>query len=217
MYNVIVKVKVRNKIYNIYLQNVASDLNLNDRVVVQTEHGIELGLVYRYIFIKKNKNISYQNKVLTQILRKATKHDEEVYINNQEKAIKIRSMVKLVIEKHNLYVKLIYMYYVLDCSKLFLYYVSNKRIDFRSLVKRLGVILKTKIQMVQIGVRDETKIIGGIGICGQILCCKRFLSKFNSVTINMIKDQHMFLNINKLSGFCNRLKCCISYEQCKKI
>jgi cell fate regulator YaaT (PSP1 superfamily) len=210
-----ITIKVRNKIYNTNTKNVK--FNLNDCVIVQTEHGIELGTIYKNILIKKNKDIAYKNKSSIRILRKATQHDKQLYINNKNKTLRISNTVKLIIKEYNLCMKLIYMYYVLNCSKLFLYYVSNNRIDFRFFVKDLGIILKTKIQMVQIGVRDETKLVGGLGVCGQVLCCKKFLYRFNTITINMIKDQNMFLNINRLSGFCNRLKCCISYEQCKNI
>jgi cell fate regulator YaaT (PSP1 superfamily) len=213
MSNVITRVKVRNKIYSADATNL--DFTIRDHVIVQTEHGVELGAIHSNVFTRRNKKI--QRKSLVKILRKSTQSDEKVYINNKEKALHIRNTIKEIIKQHNLHIKLIYIYYVLNCSKLFLYYISNNRIDFRLFVKYLGVFLKTKIQMVQIGVRDESKIIGGMGICGQVLCCKRFLHKFNTVTVNMIKDQHIFLNINKLSGFCDRLKCCISYEQHKNI
>jgi cell fate regulator YaaT (PSP1 superfamily) len=108
--------------------------------------------------------------------------------------------------------KLIRVQYTFDRSKLFVYYTSDSRVDFRNLIKDLGHALKTRIQMVQIGVRDESKIVGGIGICGRQLCCQIFLRDFSSVTIDMAKDQDLSLNISKLSGVCGRLMCCISYE-----
>ncbi|MDR0890678.1 MAG: hypothetical protein LBM05_00930 [Endomicrobium sp.] len=203
-----IQIKVRNKLYESFVNNLY--LQLNEQIVVQTEYGIELGVVYT----RHQRNTTViEKQPLIKIIRRATKQDQNTFFSNIRKTIQIRNKVKSIINEHKLCMKLVHMYYILNCSKLFLYYTSNIRIDFRVFIKNLGNILKTKIQMVQIGVRDEPKIIGGIGICGQVVCCKKFLTKFDSVTVNMIKDQHISLNINKLSGFCDRLKCCMSYEQ----
>jgi cell fate regulator YaaT (PSP1 superfamily) len=115
-------------------------------------------------------------------------------------------------QDHELDMKLTCVQYTFDRSKLFVYYTSETRIDFREFIKDLGRTLKARIQMIQIGVRDEAKIIGGISTCGQILCCQRFLKDLNSVTVSMAKDQALSLNTAKLSGLCGRLMCCISYE-----
>ena len=102
--------------------------------------------------------------------------------------------------------------YTFDRSKLFLYYTAENRVDFRNLIKDLGHALKTRIQMVQIGVRDETKIMGGLGACGDVLCCARFLKEFSPVSMEMAKEQDIALNIAKISGICGRLMCCLAYE-----
>jgi cell fate regulator YaaT (PSP1 superfamily) len=186
------------------------DLKFNDEIIVETEHGIEYGIFYKKII---NINNSFINK--NKFLRKITNKDVKKNIKNEEKNLKVNKIVLKKIAEYNLDMKLTCVQYIFDCSKLFIYYTSELRVDFRNFIKDLGHILKTRIQMVQIGVRDEAKIIGGIGMCGNTLCCKRFLKTFNPVTIDMAKKQDLLFNVSRLSGLCGRLMCCISYENSK--
>lgn len=192
----------------IYAQSGQYTIELNDKVIVETEHGVEFGVV-----CEKEKNISQPKDVyIGKIIRKANEYDLKRLQNNDNKNHQAHSMVAKEIEKHKLDMKLTCVQYTFDRTKLFIYYTSETRVDFRELIKDLGHILKTRIQMVQIGVRDESKIVGGIGTCGQQLCCQIFLKDFNSVTIDMAKDQDLSLNTAKLSGLCGRLMCCLAYE-----
>jgi cell fate regulator YaaT (PSP1 superfamily) len=196
--------KIKDKVY----ANVGCfDLKLNDKVIVETKHGVEVGIV-----CEKEKNLQEMEGSIGKIFRKVTQEDRKKIANNEEKNVRAYKTVTQRVVDHKLNMKLIYVQYTFDRSKLFIYYTSETRVDFRELIKDLGYILKTRIQMVQIGVRDKSKIIGGIGTCGQVLCCQSFLRDFSSVTINMAKDQELSLNTTKLSGLCDRLMCCIAYE-----
>jgi cell fate regulator YaaT (PSP1 superfamily) len=183
------------------------DFKLNDKVVVETEHGVEIGVV-----CEKEKNIQTGKEQIGKIIRKLTQEDKKKIADNECRNKEAYKTVLQKIVEHKLEMKLTCVHYIFDHSKLFIYYTSETRVDFRVLIKNLGHILKTRIQMVQIGVRDESTIIGGIGTCGQVLCCQNFLRDFNSVTIDMAKDQDLSLNTTKLSGLCGRLMCCIAYE-----
>jgi cell fate regulator YaaT (PSP1 superfamily) len=183
------------------------DLLIGERVVVDTEHGQEIGMV-----CEREKMVEKTKDPIAKIIRKVTPDD-----NKRIKDIEDRNQqaLKIVLEKiddHELQMKLTCVQYTFDRSKLFIYYTAESRVDFRELIKDLGHILKTRIQMVQIGVRDESKMVGGLGTCGRSLCCQTFLKDFNSVTIEMAKDQDLSLNTAKLSGLCGRLMCCLSYE-----
>jgi cell fate regulator YaaT (PSP1 superfamily) len=204
---VVVGVLVRKIKDKIYADAGRFDLSLNDKVVVGTEHGVEFGVV-----CEKEKNMQKWRGAIGKIVRKATQQDIMKVANNENKDAKVHKTVAQKIVEHKLDMKLICVQYTFDCSKLFVYYISNARVDFRELIRDLGHILKTRIQMVQVGVRDESKIIGGIGICGQVLCCRCFLKNFKPVTIDMAKEQNLSLNALKLSGLCGRLMCCIAYE-----
>jgi cell fate regulator YaaT (PSP1 superfamily) len=183
------------------------DLRLYDKIIIETEHGIEVGIV-----CEKEKNVKKGKTPTGKILRKITIEDKKRIAENERRNLKAQNVVIQKAKYHNLDMKLTCVQYTFDRSKLFVYYTSETRVDFRELIKDLGHILKTRIRMVQIGVRDEAKMIGGIGTCGQILCCQNFLKDFNSVTIDMAKEQDLSLNTIKLSGLCGRLMCCISYE-----
>ncbi|GMO67647.1 MAG: stage 0 sporulation family protein [Endomicrobiia bacterium] len=203
----IVVVMLRNIKDKVYADSGCFSLRSNDKVIVETEHGVEAGTVYGEVEgVLKDENIT--NKVL----RKMTDDDKKKFIENNIKSLKVRSIVLRKVQDYNLDMKLTCVQYVFDCSKLFVYYTSETRVDFRKLIKDLGYTLKTRIQMVQIGVRDESKIFGGIGTCGRILCCQSFLKDFDSVTMDMAKEQDLYLNTTKLSGLCGRLMCCIAYE-----
>lgn len=184
------------------------DLNIGDCVVVETEHGQETGVIY-----EKEKLIEKPKDPIVKITRKLTQDDKNRMVENEKKNIQAQKTVMQRVEDHELEMKLTCVQYTFDRSKLFIYYTAETRVDFRELIKDLGHILKTRIQMVQIGVRDEAKMIGGLGHCGRELCCKRFLKDFSSVTIDMAKEQDLALNTTKLSGLCGRLMCCLAYEQ----
>ena len=192
----------------IYAQTGQYTIELNDKVIVETEHGVEFGVV-----CEKEKKIEQTKDVyIGKIIRKANEYDLKRLENNANKNHQAHAVVAKEISAHKLDMKLTCVQYTFDRTKLFIYYTSETRVDFRELIKDLGHVLKTRIQMVQIGVRDESKIVGGIGTCGQQLCCQIFLKDFNSVTIDMAKDQDLSLNTAKLSGLCGRLMCCLSYE-----
>ncbi|MDD2523671.1 MAG: regulatory iron-sulfur-containing complex subunit RicT [Endomicrobiaceae bacterium] len=192
----------------IYAQTGQYTIELNDKVIIETEHGVEFGVV-----CEKEKNIEQTKDLYVgKVVRKANEYDFKRLLNNESKNHQAHAVVSKEIKDHKLDMKLTYVQYTFDRTKLFIYYTSETRVDFRELIKDLGHVLKTRIQMVQIGVRDESKIVGGIGTCGQQLCCQIFLKDFSSVTIDMAKDQDLSLNTAKLSGLCGRLMCCLSYE-----
>lgn len=191
----------------IYAEVGHLDLKTGDRVIVETEHGLEAGIV-----CEREKNIAKSKERIGKVVRKLTEEDKRKLAENEERNIKAQAIVIDKADDHELDMKLTCVQYTFDRSKLFVYYTSETRVDFRELIKDLGHILKTRIQMVQIGVRDESKMVGGIGTCGQVLCCQSFLKDFSSVTIDMAKEQDLSLNTAKLSGLCGRLMCCIAYE-----
>lgn len=204
----VVGVIVRRIKDKIYVQTGKYAVNLNDKVIVETEHGTEFGVV-----CEKEKNIQpTKDLYVGKILRIATENDLKRLINNENKNAQARVTVSKKVQEHKLDMKLTCVQYTFDRTKLFIYYTSETRVDFRELIKDLAHSLKTRIQMVQIGVRDESKIVGGIGTCGKQLCCQIFLKDFSSVTIDMAKDQDLSLNTAKLSGLCGRLMCCLAYE-----
>lgn len=204
----VVGVIVRKIKEKIYAQPKHLTLELNETVIVETEHGVEFGFI-----CEKEKEMEQPADVkFGVVIRKANEHDIKRLENNEHKNDLAWDKVYEKISEMKLDMKLTSVNYTFDRTKLFIYYTSETRVDFREFIKVLGHALKTRIQMVQIGVRDESKIIGGIGTCGQQLCCKVFLKDFNSVTIDMAKDQDLSLNTTKLSGLCGRLMCCIAYE-----
>ncbi|MCA6085274.1 stage 0 sporulation family protein [Candidatus Endomicrobiellum agilis] len=203
----VIGVMVRETGDRVYADIGCLNLKLSDRIILETEHGIELGVV-----CEKEKNIPKGSCPIGKVLRKATEDDEKKLAENKGKISKVYNVSEQKVNEHKLNMKLICVRYTFDGTKLFVYYTSETRIDFREFIKDLGRALKTRIQMIQIGVRDEAKIVGGIGICGRVLCCRSFLKDFNSVTIDMAKEQGLSINTAKLSGLCGRLMCCISYE-----
>ena len=184
-------------------------LKKGDICLVKTAIGLDLGKVvipYKYI---KNDEI---DTPLKNVLRKANKEDfKKLEIIKQEE-IDASNICKEKIKKYKLPMKLVYVKYLFDKSRIIFYFVSTQRIDFRELVKELAKIFKTKIELRQIGVRDGTKLIGGIGICGREVCCVSYIQKFTPIHINMAKIQKIALNQSKVSGLCGRLMCCLSYE-----
>lgn len=179
-------------------------------VIVETARGIEYGKVVLGI---REIDETKMSSPLKSIIRLADEKDHKIYQENKEKSRKAYDICLEKIKKHNLEMKLIDAEYTFDNNKVLFYFTADGRIDFRELVKDLAAVFKTRIELRQIGVRDETKIVGGIGICGRELCCNKHLSEFAPVSIKMAKEQNLSLNPTKISGVCGRLMCCLSHEQ----
>ncbi|BBD90973.1 stage 0 sporulation family protein [Staphylococcus caprae] len=185
------------------------DVNVGDRVVVESKRGIEIGLVK---FPPKDVADGDVTLPLKEIIRIVNEEDEEQYYNNERDAEQALELCKKVVKNQNLDMRLVNCEYTLDKSKVIFNFTADDRIDFRKLVKVLAQNLKTRIELRQIGVRDEAKLLGGIGPCGRSLCCSTFLGDFEPVSIKMAKDQNLSLNPTKISGACGRLMCCLKYE-----
>ena len=203
-----VKFKTAGKVY--YFDPGKLDLKLGDNVIVETIRGTEFGKVS-----KANTEVNEDEVVmpLKSIIRKATPEDEKRYIKNNEKKADALKICREKIDKHGLEMKLVDVEYTFDNSKIVFYFTADGRVDFRDLVKDLASVFRTRIELRQIGVRDETKILGGIGICGRVLCCHSYLSDFAPVSIKMAKEQNLSLNPTKISGTCGRLMCCLKNEE----
>jgi len=183
------------------------DLAIGDKCLVETENGIEVGEV-----VSPERMIERSKKKLDRVIKKMDSSDCEVVKRNTKKAKEAFQRVMQKVEERELKMKLTCVDYTFDCNKLFVYYTAEGRVDFRELIKDLGYLLKTRIQMVQIGVRDEAKMLGGFGPCGLPICCGSFLRSFKPVSIDMAKEQDLSLNPAKISGVCGRLMCCLAYE-----
>ena len=185
-------------------------LNKNQNAIVETARGLELGEVaIANRMMDEDKLIT----ALKKVVRVATKEDEKLFAENERKAQEAYSVCEEKIKKHGLDMKLIDVEYTFDSSKLLFYFTADGRIDFRDLVKDLAAIYKTRIELRQIGVRDEVKMLGGYGMCGRELCCCNHLGDLNPVSIKMAKEQGLSLNPSKISGVCGRLMCCLKHEQ----
>lgn len=186
------------------------DIKRGSHVIVETARGIEYGTV-----VGEPKDVEDDQVVqpLKAVLRIATPKDDEQEANNKIKEKEAFKVCLEKIKKHDLQMKLIDAEYTFDNNKVLFYFTADGRIDFRDLVKDLASVFKTRIELRQIGVRDETKIIGGIGICGRPLCCHSYLSDFLPVSIKMAKEQNLSLNPTKISGVCGRLMCCLKNEE----
>ncbi|MEG1848269.1 MAG: stage 0 sporulation family protein [Lachnospiraceae bacterium] len=182
----------------------------DDHVIVETARGVEYGTVVGEIKEVKDEEVV---QPLKPILRIANHHDDEQEAANRKKEQEAMVICQEKIRKHNLEMKLIDAEYTFDNNKVLFYFTADGRIDFRELVKDLASVFKTRIELRQIGVRDETKIRGGIGICGRPLCCSTHLSEFVPVSIKMAKEQNLSLNPSKISGVCGRLMCCLKHEE----
>lgn len=196
------------KIY--YFDPAGIKLKHNDNVIVETSRGVEFGFV-----ALENRQVSEDNIVapLKPILRKATENDKKQREENKQKEKEAFNIALEKIREHNLEMKLINTEYTFDRGKILFYFTAEGRIDFRELVKSLASVFKTRIELRQIGVRDEAKHLGAIGVCGRFLCCSTFLDDFHPVSIKMAKEQGLSLNPTKISGVCGRLMCCLQYEQ----
>lgn len=179
-------------------------------VIVETARGVEYGWV-----VSGPKDVNDEEVVqpLKSVIRLATDQDRRTVEKNKEKEKEAFQICQEKIQKHGLEMKLIDAEYTFDNNKVLFYFTADGRIDFRDLVKDLASVFRTRIELRQIGVRDETKIRGGIGICGRSLCCSTYLSEFSAVSIRMAKEQNLSLNPTKISGVCGRLMCCLTNEQ----
>ena len=185
-------------------------INVGDSVIVETARGVEIGEVMSEQREAEEKDIVAP---LKKVLRIATESDFARAEENRAKEKEAYAICRQKIESHKLDMKLIDVEYTFDNNKILFYFTSDGRVDFRDLVKDLAAIFKTRIELRQIGVRDEAKTLGGLGICGRCLCCKSFLGDFQPVSIRMAKEQGLSLNPTKISGTCGRLMCCLKYEQ----
>lgn len=203
-----VRFKKAGKIY--YFDPKDLNIEKEDFVVVETARGIEFGECVIPI-----KEISEDEIVapLKSVIRVAEKEDIEKHKENKIKEKDALAICLSKIEDHKLNMKLIDVEYTFDNNKVIFYFTADGRVDFRELVKDLATIFKTRIELRQIGVRDEAKMLGGLGPCGRTMCCSSFLGDFTSVSIKMAKEQNLSLNPTKISGICGRLMCCLNYEQ----
>ncbi|MCK9443371.1 MAG: stage 0 sporulation family protein [Tissierellaceae bacterium] len=202
-----VRFKKAGKIY--YFDPGDIDVYFNDFVVVETARGVEFGHV-----VVGPKTVTEEEIVapLKQVIRVALDEDFDIHRENKRKANEAITLCQEKVDEHGLSMKLVDVEYTFDNNKVIFYFTADGRVDFRELVKDLAVIFKTRIELRQIGVRDEAKMIGGIGPCGKPLCCGQFLGEFEPVSIKMAKEQSLSLNPTKISGLCGRLMCCLKFE-----
>lgn len=179
-------------------------------VIVETARGVEFGVI-----TISNREISDDEITtpLKPVIRVANENDVKIVEENKEKQKKAFDICREKIEKHKLAMKLVDVEYTFDGGKILFYFTADSRVDFRELVKDLASVFKTRIELRQIGVRDQSKILGGLGVCGQPFCCKTFLGDFQPVSVKMAKEQGLSLSPTKISGTCGRLMCCLKYEQ----
>lgn len=203
-----VRFRQAGKIY--YFSPGKCQIKKGDRVIVETARGIEYGTV---VLGAKDVKEDEINQPLKSVIRLATEEDKHTEEKNREKEKEAFRICQEKIRKHNLDMKLINAEYTFDGNKVLFYFTADGRVDFRELVKDLAAVFRTRIELRQIGVRDETKIRGGIGICGRPLCCHTYLSEFAPVSIKMAKEQNLSLNPTKISGVCGRLMCCLTNEE----
>ena len=209
MINVIgVRFRTAGKVY--YFDPGELEISRGEHVIVETARGVEYGTV-----VLPPTDVPDEKVVmpLKEVVRKATPKDDDTEENNRRREKEAFKICLEKIKKHGLEMKLIEAEYTFDNNKLLFYFTADGRIDFRELVKDLASVFKTRIELRQIGVRDETKILGGIGFCGRPLCCHTYLSDFVPVSIKMAKEQNLSLNPTKISGICGRLMCCLKNEE----
>ncbi len=207
-----VNYKLNGKVYHFSPGNC--EYSLKEPVVVETERGEQLGFIATEPFEMEDEKLK---SALSRIIRKATDKDLAKNEKNIEDAKKALKKCRDLIDKYKLKMYIIDASYTLDRSQLFFRFMADERVDFRSLAKDLATIYKTRIELRQVGVRDKAKEVGGYGSCGRPLCCAKYLSDFDSVSINMAKNQNIALNPTKINGVCGRLLCCLKYEdECYK-
>lgn len=198
-----------NNVGKSYYFSTHYDLVKGDKVVVETIRGLEVGECVSDLKDLSEFNLDAE---LKKVLRKANRADLDLYEFNKVKAIKSLEVCKEIVKSFDLDMHLISCEYTLDASKVIFMYTSETRVDFRELLKALASVFKCRIELRQIGPRDKSKIVGGLGSCGLPLCCSSFLGEFDGVSINMAKNQMLAINIEKISGACGRLLCCLKFE-----
>ena len=203
-----VRFKEVGKIY--YFDPNGIELEEHDLVIVETARDTECGEV---AFASREVAEEDLTSPLKHVLRKANDHDRKVLEENKEKEKAAFEVGLKKIKEHKLDMKLVTVEYTFDRSKILFYFTAEGRVDFRELVKDLAAVFRTRIELRQIGVRDESKIVGGLGVCGRPFCCKTFLGDFQPVSVKMAKEQSLSLSPTKISGTCGRLMCCLKYEQ----
>lgn len=203
-----VRFRKAGKVY--YFDPLDFDIKQGSNVIVETARGVEYGFV---VLAPKEVEDDKVIQPLKPVIRPATEEDDEIERKNKEKEREAFQVCLEKIRKHELEMKLIDCEYTFDNNKVLFYFTADGRIDFRELVKDLAAVFKTRIELRQIGVRDETKILGGIGVCGRPLCCHSYLTDFVPVSIKMAKEQNLSLNPTKISGVCGRLMCCLKNEE----
>lgn len=203
-----VRFRQAGKVY--YFDPLDMKIKRGDHVIVETARGVEYGSVVMGIREVEEDKVILPLKA---VIRVATPEDDNTEKQNREKEKEAFKICLEKIKKHELEMKLIDAEYTFDNNKVLFYFTADGRIDFRELVKDLASVFRTRIELRQIGVRDETKILGGLGICGRVLCCHSYLSEFVPVSIKMAKEQNLSLNPTKISGVCGRLMCCLKNEQ----
>ncbi|WP_405729858.1 PSP1 domain-containing protein [Anaerotignum sp.] len=203
-----IRFKKAGKMY--YFDPAGLKLEKEDGAIVETARGVEYGTV-----IKENTFVPEETIIapLKQVMRKATQEDKKTVENNRKKEEEAFGICLEKIVRLDLDMKLVDVEMTFDKNKLIFYFTSDGRVDFRELVKELAAVFRTRIELRQIGVRDEAKMLNGIGICGRPLCCATFLGDFQPVSIKMAKEQNLSLNPTKISGICGRLMCCLKYEE----
>ncbi|HDX9579637.1 stage 0 sporulation family protein [Bacillus cytotoxicus] len=208
MYDVVgVRFKKAGKVY--YFDPNQFDISENEFAIVETVRGIEYGKV---VITKKQVDENDVVLPLKKVIRIANENDRTIVEENKRAAKEAYQVCQEKVIEHELDMKLVDVEYTFDRNKVIFYFTADGRIDFRELVKDLAAIFRTRIELRQIGVRDEAKMLGGIGPCGRMLCCSTFLGDFEPVSIKMAKDQNLSLNPAKISGLCGRLMCCLKYE-----
>lgn len=202
-----VRFKKAGKIY--YFSPQDMEIKMGEAVIVETARGMEYGIV-----VAGPKEVAPADVIspLKVVLRKATTQDTDLHLENQAREKEAFKVCQQKIQEHKMGMKLVDVEYTFDVSKIIFYFTAEGRVDFRDLVKDLAAIFRTRIELRQIGVRDEAKMLGGLGSCGRVLCCHTMLGDFQPVSIRMAKQQNLSLNPTKISGICGRLMCCLKYE-----
>ncbi len=203
---VAIRFKQAGKIY--YFDPAGFDIDIGNKVIVETSRGLEFGTV----FLQKNLDESELHSPLKPVVRVATVDDMNTHEANKNAAIKAQKDCELIINKHGLKMELIDTEYTFDRTKLIFYFTADGRVDFRELVKELASVFRTRIELRQVGVRDEAKLINSLGHCGKKTCCSSWIGEFEPISIKMAKEQSLSLNPTKISGVCGKLLCCLNFE-----
>jgi len=207
----IIQIELKGERWDYFLNKKRLPIEVGDYVVVQVERGRDMGKVIRTG--EELKKVTKIRPVTQEVLRKATEEDMVKFEENKKKEEEARKVCEEKIAEHRLPMKLVDVEYQLDGSKITFFFTADERVDFRELVKDLAAVYKTRIELRQIGVRDEAKRLGGIGSCGRKYCCTTFLQEFEPVTLRMARDQSLSVSPTKISGACGRLMCCLAFER----